>query len=426
MTTTTEVSPAESAASSIWWQRLTLRQIAFGTALVALIVLAGLLLIALRYVVVLLFLGIVLATALSPVFERLRAWGVSRGVAATLAFALLFAFVGGLIAALVPFFLAQLATVAADLPARYGGLRETLVDSPSRLLRDLALLLPTNPFSAIGDDQGEAVGEALTAFIPSVLRGMGVGVLVLLLSYYWLTYRALAVQSVALLIPLNLRTEAVDTWNQIEIKIGAFVRGLSILGLTIAVFSFIGFTLIGLPYALTIAILAGVLEVIPYVGAILTMAVAVTVGLTVSPEMALLAFVVAAVVQFIEGSFVVPRAMDKTVGVNPVVTLLALAVFAELFGLVGALLAVPLAAAIQVLLDRYVLNAPAPDQMEIGGRDQLALLRYRTQDLAGDLRQRLRAKDAEATADADADEEELEIVLEDLDALLASAQGQTA
>ena len=173
-------------------------------------------------------------------------------------------------------------------------------------------------------------------------------------------------------------------------------------------------------------LLSGVLEVIPYVGAILTMIVAVAVGLTVSPELALLAFVVAAIVQFLEGSFVVPRAMDKTVGVNPVVTLLALAVFAELSGLLGALLAVPLAAAIQVLLDRYVLNAPAPDQLEIGGRDQLALLRYRTQDLAGDLRQQLRAKDAEVTAEADVDEEELETVLEDLDALLASAQGQTA
>ena len=66
-------------------------------------------------------------------------------------------------------------------------------------------------------------------------------------------------------------------------------------------------------------LLSGVLEVIPYVGAILTMIVAVAVGLTVSPELALLAFVVAAIVQFLEGSFVVPRAMDKTVGLNPTV-----------------------------------------------------------------------------------------------------------
>ncbi|MBC8161823.1 MAG: AI-2E family transporter [Roseiflexaceae bacterium] len=420
---TTQHSPSSQPVALLpWWQRVTLWQVALGTALVSIIVLSGLMLIALRYVVIFFFLGIVLATALTPLFDRLRGWGVGRTLAATLVFLAFFAFVGGVIAALVPFFLAQIAIVAVDLPARYLELRETLVGSPSRLLRDLAFVLPVDPFSTLEGDQTGALELFVVTFIPGLLRGVGIGVLVLLLSFYWLSYRALAVQSVALLIPLHIRTEAVEVWNEVEKKIGAFVRGLAILSITIAIFSFVGFSLIGLPYALTIAILAGVLEAVPYVGPIITMAVAGVVGLTVSPEKAILALIVANIVQFIEGSIVVPRAMDKTVGVNPVVTLLALAVFSELFGLVGALLAVPLAAAIQVLLDRYVLRAPAAGQLEIGGRDQLALLRYYTQDLAGDLRQQLRAKDAEATAEADANEESLEIVLEDLDALLASAQ----
>jgi hypothetical protein len=110
--------------------------------------------------------------------------------------------------------------------------------------------------------------------------------------------------------------------------------------------------------------------------------------------------------------------------VRPVVTLLALAIFGELFGLVGALLAVPLAAAFQVLLDRFVLSAPTVSQMEIGGRDQLALLRYKAQDLASDLRQQVRSKEEEINAEADVDEEELEALLVDLDGLLAAAQEQ--
>jgi hypothetical protein len=107
------------------------------------------------------------------------------------------------------------------------------------------------------------------------------------------------------------------------------------------------------------------------------------------------------------------------------VTLLALAIFELLFGLLGALLAVPLAAVFQVLLDRFVLSAPPPAQLDIGGRDKLALLRYRTQDLANDLRQQVRSKVADVDEEVDAAEEELEALLLDLDSILAFAQEQS-
>ncbi len=424
MSDTIAPNSATTTDQGSWWQRVTLKQVALGTAIVALIVLGVLILIALRFVVLLLFLGIVVATALSPVAERLRKIGVSRGLAALLAFALLFALIGAILAALVPFFLAQITTVAADLPERYNGLRDSLTTSPSRLVRDLGTLLPNDPFTGAMNQGEEAVGLEVSTFVITLLRGFAFGGLVLLLSYYWLYYRALAIQSIALVLPMNWRAEAIEVWNQIETKIGGFVRGLAILGISIGILSFIGYTLIGLPYALTLGIIAGILEAIPYVGPFLTMVIATLVGLTISPEKAILALITANIIQLIENTIVVPRAMDKTVGVRPVVTLLALAIFGELFGLVGALLAVPLAAAFQVLLDRFVLSAPTVSQMEIGGRDQLALLRYKAQDLASDLRQQVRSKEEEINAEADVDEEELEALLVDLDGLLAAAQEQ--
>jgi hypothetical protein len=126
--------------------------------------------------------------------------------------------------------------------------------------------------------------------------------------------------------------------------------------------------------------------------------------------------------QLLEGSVIVPRVMDRAVGVRPVVTLLALAILGDLFGLLGALLAVPIAAVVQVLLDRFVLSATMSQQPDIGGRDKLALLRYQTQDLASDLRQQVRSKTEEVNEDVDAAEEELEALLLDLDGLLAIAQ----
>jgi predicted PurR-regulated permease PerM len=417
-------SSSNGAAPASFWQRVTLKQVALGTVLVALVVLGLGLIVALRYVILLLFLGIVVATALAPLVERLRKLGLSQGAAALLAFALLVLLIGGLLAALVPFFMTQVLQAASDLPTFYEGFRTTVASSQSQFLRGLAAQLPAAPFSGITGESGVALGAWAAALVPSTLATLLFGVLVLILSYYWLYYRALAIQSVALLIPINQRAGAIELWNEIETKIGAFVRGLAILGFVIGLLSAIGYVAIGLPYGLTIAIIAGILEAIPYVGPLLTLVLAGIVGLSVSQSMALLAVGIAMVIQLLENTIVVPRVMDKAVGVSPVVTLLALAVFSDLFGLLGALLAVPLAAVFQVLLDRMLSRAATPAEHEIGGRDKLALLRYHTQDLANDLRQQVRSKTEDMDAEVDAAEEELEALLTDLDGLLAAAQEQ--
>jgi predicted PurR-regulated permease PerM len=417
---------SNGVAATSWWQRVTLKQVAMGTAIVALVVLGLVLVVVLRYVFLMLFLGIVVATALGPVVERLRRFGLAQSTAALIAFGLLLLVVAGIIAALVPFFIAQVVQAAQDLPSFYAGFRTTVASSNSRFLRGLGAQLPADPFSGITGEDGVALGAQIAALIPSVGWTLLFSALVLLLSYYWLTYRALALQSVALLIPINRRAAALELWNEIELKIGAFVRGLAVLGFLIGLLSAIGYVAIGLPFGLTIAIIAGLLEAVPYIGPLITLVLAGVVGLTVSQSMALLAVGIALVIQLLENTIVVPRVMDRAVGVSPVVTLLALAVFGDLFGLLGALLAVPLAAVFQVLLDRVVLSPTAPDQLDIGGRDKLALLRYQTQDLANDLRQQVRGKTEEIDAEVDATEEELESLLSDLDGLLASAQEQRA
>jgi hypothetical protein len=133
-----------------------------------------------------------------------------------------------------------------------------------------------------------------------------------------------------------------------------------------------------------------------------------------------MAVLVAMVIQFIEANVIVPRVMDRAVGVQPIVTLLAIGIFADLFGVLGALLAVPLAAAIQVLIDRLFRRTPADHQEAIGGRDQIAVLRYQARDLVGDLKQSARQ---EAAQDDDHDlEAELEAWIVNLDGILAQAQ----
>src|SRR6185436_11933865 len=109
-----------------FWQTVTLKQVALGTAIAALILLGILLFIALRYVLVLLFLSIVVATALAPLAERLRRWGAPQALAVLAAFGLLALLAAGILAALVPFFADQVVQLVADLPERYTAVRGTI------------------------------------------------------------------------------------------------------------------------------------------------------------------------------------------------------------------------------------------------------------------------------------------------------------
>jgi hypothetical protein len=125
-------------------------------------------------------------------------------------------------------------------------------------------------------------------------------------------------------------------------------------------------------------------------------------------------------IQQAENVLLVPRIMDRAVGVNPLVTLLSIAAFGSLLGIVGAILAIPLAAIIQVLLDAWVLSREAQQTNTIEGRDKASVVRYLAQDLAQDIRERIRARPS-TQEDEDSIEERIESLVGDIDQLLAQA-----
>jgi hypothetical protein len=124
------------------------------------------------------------------------------------------------------------------------------------------------------------------------------------------------------------------------------------------------------------------------------------------------------VIQVLENYLLVPHVMDRSVGVHPLVTILAITAFGALLGIVGALLAIPLAALAQVLIQRFVLGG-AGGPAAPAGRDQVSALRYEAQHLAHDIRQVIRHKDDHAGESIDAAEDELEAIVVDLDRVLA-------
>ncbi len=137
---------------------------------------------------------------------------------------------------------------------------------------------------------------------------------------------------------------------------GAWVRGQLFLSLVIGVLVYIGLFLLNVPYALTLAIAAGVLEVVPVIGPIVASIPGILLAFTISPVLALGVAVMYFVVQQLENHLIVPQVMGRAVGLNPLVVILAIAVGSRLLGIMGALLAVPLTVVLQIIVLEVLLE----------------------------------------------------------------------
>ena len=174
----------------------------------------------------------------------------------------------------------------------------------------------------------------------------------LTIVYFWLVQHARLQRYLLAFIPADRRAGSRDAWNEIETRLGLWVRGQLILMGTMGVATGVAYTVLGLPGALLLALIAAVAEAIPIIGPLLGAIPAVLVAATVSPELAVVVAGVYIVIQLVEGSVLVPLVMRNTIGLSPLLVLLSLLVGAAVGGLVGAFLAVPIVASIEIVLAR--------------------------------------------------------------------------
>ena len=269
----------------------------------------------------------------------------------------------------------------------------------------------------------------VAGYVTTAARVIFTAIILLVLAFYWTLDGPRIIQSFLLLIPQDQRENISELISAMESKVGFYMAGQGILCLVIGIMALIAYLLIGLPNALVLALVAGVMEAVPMIGPLLGAIPAALVALSIAPDKLIWVIVATVVIQQLENTLLVPRIMKKAVGVNPFVTLLALFAFSSLFGLAGALMAIPIAAIIQLALNHFVFQQ-ATVEMEVSeGRDYASRLRYEAQDLAQDLAQAgapqkrgsdLAIKQIEQVMD------EIETITTNLDALLARANNSDA
>jgi len=405
------------------------RQVFLGT-LTVLAVLAGFWVLIRFYLVVFGILeAIVFGTAFRPAVEWLNRRGVPRWLGAILLFIAVIALFAGLLVLIVPLFTEQGAMIMTTLSGYYQNLRAMLLNTDSVLMLRLAsrlpetlTIVPTLPGAAVTPENPEAPldqAAVILAYIPSVLNSIFITITVLLLTFYWTVDRNRIVRSLFIFLPAERREPAREFLEASEAKVSAYLRGLGIMCLSIGVLTLIAYWVIGLPYALLLAVFAGLMEAVPLIGPFLGAVPAVLVAVALFPDKIIWVIVATVIIQQLENNLLVPRVMDRSVGINPVVSLLAFVIFSSLFGLGGAILSIPLAATIQLIVNRRILDTP--EQAPIG-RTNTSLLRYEAQELIQDVRKRVREKETNMDDVSDKVEDNIEAIVNDLDSLLAQAE----
>ena len=314
----------------------------------------------LREVLLTIYIAGLLAVGLSPIVRRLERGRLLNGrirlprwlaiLSLYVTFLLTVAFI---LALVVPPIVAQMRGLIQALPVYADRLQTVLVQ---RNLVDPAWEWK----SAFADMQVPTVAiSGLFGALTGVFGLLGKIITVLILPFYLLLESSSLRKGALSLVSRDNRARVDRIMRDVTVKVGAWLGGQLLLAAIIGITATVGFWLIGVPYFYVLGLIAAVGEMIPVVGPILASVPAIALAATVSPQTALFTALYCWGQQFVENNFLVPRIMERQVGVSPVTIMIALLVGSTLLGFLGAILAVPTAAIVQVLVQEYLNNDEA-------------------------------------------------------------------
>ncbi len=410
----------------------TFRRVAWATLVLASVAFGFWLLYRFYQVIFILFIAIIMGTVIRPAVAWLHQRGLPRIAGVVLVYLLLLALLVGFGLLLFPLIAEQGATIVSAVPGYYQSLREWIASVPNPWLRRLGEFLPLTlsggAIQQTGQQLLDSAGQVL-GYAASAAQGLFTVMAILLLAFYWTLDGPRIIRSLLPLVPVSQREGIRELISAMEIKVGSYVAGQASLCLIIGMMALAAYWLIGLPNTLVLAFIAGAMEAVPMVGPLLGAIPAALIGLSLGFDKVIWIIVATVVIQQLENNLLVPRVMKKSVGVNPFVSLLAFFAFSSLLGLPGAIMAIPMAALIQLLLDHFVFGPEAIEPEAATGRDYASRLRYEAQDLAQDLRRQARLKKGGSDLQIKQTDhvlDEIETITADLDSLLAQVTSSGA
>lgn len=298
-----------------------------------------------RDIIFLLFLSFILMSAFRPIVDWLNARRVPKIIAIFLMYAVVFGGVGFGVAGMVPTIGAQLKKLAIEIPVFVNRMLPYVSLDAQSLTQQLA-----------------PVGENILKVTVGVFSNFVTLLTVMTFTFYFLLERSNVKTTLSRLFGQTFGLRVFSVMQNVERRLGAWVLGQLFLMFFIGAFVYAGLFFLRVEFALPLAIIAGMLEIVPTIGPILSAIPAVLVAFAHSPILALTVIALYVVVQQVENNIIVPIVMRKSVGLPPVVTILALMIGARFAGVAGAILAVPVLLAVTEIIVAFSEGRPKQDK----------------------------------------------------------------
>ena len=298
-----------------------------------------------RDVVILFFIVLVVVAALAPLVDKM-----SRHMPRILSVIILAIIFVGILTAIgflvFPPLIYQISQLAVNLPF--------IVDKFGPIYHSVQANLPNFQDNLL--NLSSQIGNITTGIYSTTLgfiTGLVALVTIIVLTFYMLIEKNSVEHFLGQMLPGEHKEKIALVYAKISDKMGGWLRGHAALMLIIGLLDGIALSVLGVPYALTLAIWGGFSEIIPYIGPWLGMAPAVIIAYTISPIKGLLVLILFLLIQQLEAQFLTPKIIGKAVGLSPVIIILALLVGAKLMGILGVIIAVPAAAGLSVIFQEW-------------------------------------------------------------------------
>lgn len=288
-------------------------------------------------VLLLVYIAFLIAVAINPLITWLEAKKIPRPLSSILVIFSLFSIIGFLLSS----FIKPLVSQTQNFINRF----------PEIIEKVSSYNINLDSFSS----HAFTVSDQVFKIAVGTVTGIITAFTTMVISYYILQARPKLKSSLITIFGQKFKLYY-SIFTQLEKKLGAWVRGTLLLMSSVGILSYLGYSLIGLPYAVALGVIAGILELIPNIGPTITAIFAIIVGISISPTHGLAAFVVSLLVQQLENNLLVPKIMQKTTGLHPIVTIVALLIGFRLGGPALAVISLPITLSLQVIISHLHLG----------------------------------------------------------------------
>ena len=311
-------------------------------------------------IIAVLIFAIIIASALEPILRYAQSKKIPRLLSLIVIYLLFFIFFAALIYIFLPLLLDQLRDFFQNYPTYFGKIEEAagvitflpgLSGNIHELLSQLTEQIPSF--------------TSLISYASSIFGGVLSFVVVLVVSFYLSISRNALDNFLKAILPPQFEVYVHSLWVRAQYKMGRWLQAQILLSFIMALITGLGLWILGVKYAFLVAVIAGVLEIVPYVGPIVAGGLATLLALSQSATLGLCTLVFFVAAQQLEGHILVPLLIKKLVGLNPVAVILAMLIGAKLGGILGILLAVPIAAVIDEFCDDLAKHKSIPSHSQI-------------------------------------------------------------